>query len=374
MADLRWGLCYWTAFRQTLGRPQLHVCRDGGKVLGAFIWAKRRALLSRATNAANDHVPAWSMAAPALDAALAGSLVQHVFEHVAVVDFGPLYEEGDFYQHLTRAAASGGAWCTSAPRQPEAVAYFDAPWSENRKLLPSKALSNTARSRRQLEQLGTLEFSVVSGDEQLQPLLSECFALEAQGWKGRTGSPIAAAADTVAFYTSLAHEYARTGALALYTLRLNGRLIAFEYCLRSGGRLDLLKISHAEDLERLSPGNVLRLMTYEHEVETRGQLRLHLGRVSEWKLRWGTGVQGRRTVTLYRPGFSGRSAFIGGPGLRTAAKNALERLGMRRPAASAVSTESAAPAGATPAALSLTAPERGVDAVFGRTGRLGTRG
>src|SRR5439155_1287392 len=76
------------------------------------------------------------------------------------------------------------------------------------------------------------------------------------------------------------------GRLALYTLRLNSTLIAFEYCLRHNGRIDLLKLSYHPDFGRYSPNNALRFLLLQRELESGGVRSYHMGLVSEWKARW----------------------------------------------------------------------------------------
>ena len=59
----------------------------------------------------------------------------------------------------------------------------------------------------------------------------------------------------------------------------------------AGRRIDMLKISYSPDLARYSPANVLRLLILKTEIE-RGSITIyHMGRSSEWKLRWANRVE-----------------------------------------------------------------------------------
>ena len=65
--------------------------------------------------------------------------------------------------------------------------------------------------------------------------------LEASGWKGARGTAIAQSPQTRGFYSELARWASRSGALALLTLKLDGRAVAFHYGLEHGERFFLLK-------------------------------------------------------------------------------------------------------------------------------------
>jgi len=249
------------------------------------------------------------------------------------VDVGPLYTNGACYRAIVQAAeANGWPWFQSAGH-PEAVARLEGRWESARTRLSASVLRNTTRRLRQLRDMGPVTFAVVDGGSALTATLRESFELEGLGWKGTRGTPIAASDDTRRFYTELAGRYASLGRLALYTLRLETRLIAFQYCVRSGPRLDVLKESYAPDLARLSPGNVLRYLTFEHELRDGTALHFHMGRARDWKKDWTTHLEPRTYVRVYG-GTLSALACTAGPRFRAAVKGLLHRTGLRpQPAA-----------------------------------------
>ena len=138
--------------------------------------------------------------------------------------------------------------------------------------------------------------------------------------------------DTLRFYTDLAHAAADQGFLALYSLHLDGRLVAFDYALRTHDRGDSLKCGYAPDLARCSPGNVLSYLTLGSEIE-RGLGTYHYGRFDDWKQRWSTRLDPLIRLRIYRPGLSG--LLLQAP---PAIRAGLRRVGWLRTLASRVRT------------------------------------
>jgi CelD/BcsL family acetyltransferase involved in cellulose biosynthesis len=107
---------------------------------------------------------------------------------------------------------------------------------------------------------GPIEFKIVTGGAGLGALLDEMFALEASGWKGREGTAILCNASDARFYGRLAWAAEAAGALRIATLREEGRLLAYEYCVVGGGRVLAMKVGYDERRARLQPGHLVALM------------------------------------------------------------------------------------------------------------------
>jgi CelD/BcsL family acetyltransferase involved in cellulose biosynthesis len=92
----------------------------------------------------------------------------------------------------------------------------------------------------------------------VEPLLRECFELEAAGWKGRVGGAVLNDPTAWRFFVCQAQRLAETWQLAIAVLRHEGRLVAFEYGWQTRGVRGVLKIGYDETYARLSPGQLLR--------------------------------------------------------------------------------------------------------------------
>jgi CelD/BcsL family acetyltransferase involved in cellulose biosynthesis len=172
-----------------------------------------------------------------------------------VLRLGDVPEDGAAHALLAAFAHAGlpvGVWHSA--RSPYVLLpSTPGAWQGPRKR-DHKALR---RRRRRLEERGHVTIERIGQGEALGATLAECFALELRGWKGRHGTAIAQDPRTLGFYSDLARTAARSGQLALYVLRLDGRIIAFQLGLAHAGRYLALKPGYDEALHELSPGQLL---------------------------------------------------------------------------------------------------------------------
>jgi len=108
---------------------------------------------------------------------------------------------------------------------------------------------------------GEYRFEAFRSPDEIQRLLPECFTLENKGWKGNSGSILRRGMDS--FYLQQAVLLAGTGNLTVYTLRLRGELIAFQYCYVAKGHVFVQKLSYDPDVREYAPGQVLQLFINE---------------------------------------------------------------------------------------------------------------
>lgn len=332
-----WMRCFWDAFGDGgQGPVLLSAFQDGRLVAVLPLWQAGR-LLRSWSPVSNFHSPALVFASEQPPAGAAAGFLDRLLASGNVVDAGRTQPAAEFRAALLEAARSRRLPVVESAVESDAIIELRGPWEAFRRSLSQNLETTTSRHHRQLQKLGELVFEEITGGDRLAPVLQECFRLEAAGWKANQGSPILSRQDTLRFYTDLAHRGANAGALAVYALRLDGKLIAFEYCLRAGQRIDMLKISYAPELARYSPGNVLRYLILKTEVE-RGRIAIyHMGRSSDWKLRWANRVDPIVRLRIYGPGARARLACWGarlrlllrecGP-LRTAVRRARSMGGM----------------------------------------------
>lgn len=182
---------------------------------------------------------------------------------------------------------------------------------------------------------GPLDFAIVTGGPRLGALLEEMFALEAAGWKGRAGNAILCKEEDRRFYTALGHEAADAGALRIATLRDGGRLLAYEYCIVSGGSVLAMKVGYDEGRARLQPGHMAALLNIAdacadpdlgwYDMLGNGM------RVADYKRRFATDYRTLYRIRLFAPTPLGRllyAAFRAKPAAR-----ALRNRFRRRPSA-----------------------------------------
>lgn len=326
--DALWMECYWSAFAKKDEDLVVHALFYDDQLVAAVPLLRRAGLLPAWSHVGNAHSSYWSIALDENRLDAVGRVLEHLLSTVAVLDVRPTHSNGPIARSLVAAARERGL--RVAVEEYSADALMDVPgsWEQCRQSLSKNLRSDTPRKLRGLQKLGTLEFAEVGEGATLDGVLEECYRLETLGWKGQTGSPISSRPDTLRFYTELAHAAGRAGRFALYTLRLDGRLIAFEYCLRAQRTIEMMKLSFDPALSSQSPGNVLRFLLLEKEAAKGEIATYHMGPpadASGWKLRWATRVEPLARLRVYAPQMKAALSYHLGPHLRATLKRS-ERL------------------------------------------------
>lgn len=172
----------------------------------------------------------------------------------------------------------------------------------------AKFRANLRRRRRRLAEQGEVKYVVLDGKnaQALDVGLADFFDIEASGWKGKGGTAIAQRPELVGFYTQLARDAAKRGALALGFLELNGKRIAAHLSLIQAGRHFLLKLGYDEAFHEFSPGQQLVHDAIEDACK-RGLVEFDfLGPFMEWKADWETGFRTHAWLSIFRPTQQGR--------------------------------------------------------------------
>ncbi|MGN6593523.1 MAG: GNAT family N-acetyltransferase [Terriglobales bacterium] len=165
---------------------------------------------------------------------------------------------------------------------------LESAWPQIEAAFRSELRANYRRRRKRLEALGSLQLTAVNEPQALHQHLADCLALEQAGWKGAHGTAMLDSPGTTRFYQKLAFRLAARGQLRIFCLRLNQRLIAFEYCCLDPytRRLYSLKIAYDETLRACSPGSVLRWLLLQHAHAAGFASYEMLGEDAHWKADW----------------------------------------------------------------------------------------
>ena len=161
---------------------------------------------------------------------------------------------------------------------------YEQSWSSNHRSAVKRSLKKIARA-------GCVSIERVQqpDDDQLASLLTRCFEIEQQGWKGAEGTAILSVEGMRDFYLAEARLVRDLGTLDLWLLKLDGEIIAFEYCHFSKGTSFSHKLSFDPRYGHLSPGRILRyhqLRAYHDDPQA--HLFDMLGELSRSKASWAT--------------------------------------------------------------------------------------
>lgn len=184
--------------------------------------------------------------------------------------------------HLLRQSVGGSIALTDVLHDWPA---YQASWSGNHRAAVKKGV-------KRLEAMGDLQAECFrSGDEaELDSILESCFRLEDRTWKGESGTSIIKS-EMQDYFRKEARNMMRSGMLHLWQLKLNGELIAFEYCPVAKGVVFSNKISFDPEYSRNSPGNVIRFFQHEfYQQQSEYRLFDMMGITCTNKAKWATRV------------------------------------------------------------------------------------
>jgi len=174
--------------------------------------------------------------------------------------------------------------------------------------LDGKFRQNLRRRRRRMAEQGEVQYALVDAKDgkALDTALADLFEIEASGWKGREGTAIALRPELVGFYTQIARDAARRGALALGTVRLAGKVVAAHLSVVHGRRHFLIKIGYDESLHEYSPGQQMVSEAIRDSCARGLQEFDFLGPCMDWKLDWESQLRTHLWLTIFRPSRKGK--------------------------------------------------------------------
>jgi CelD/BcsL family acetyltransferase involved in cellulose biosynthesis len=197
----------------------------------------------------------------------------------------------------------------------------------------SKFRANLRRRRRRLAEQGEVRYAHVDGKDaaQLDAGLADFFDIEASGWKGRGKSAIALDPRLVGFYTQIARDAARRGALQLAFIECGGKRVAGHLALQHAGGFYLVKVGYDETYREFSPGQQLA----RDAIASACALGLRefdfLGPDMDWKDDWEPKLRTHTWLTIFRPTRAGRlvygARFVAWPVAKALAERVRERFG-----------------------------------------------
>jgi CelD/BcsL family acetyltransferase involved in cellulose biosynthesis len=298
---------WFDAWESAFGRGRLEILavRAGGRLAGLLPLERRRASRRSPTN---PHTPEFRVLAE--DEAAAHALGKALF------DAGPPYvrlEYLDAEETAFRAVLDAGERAgyrllvRTISRSPYIVCR--ASLDEHLRSLSRNLRHDVQRRLRRLGESGAVSLEVHHGDERLDVLLAEGFAIEQSGWKRKRGTAIASDPATRMFYTRVARWAASMGWLRLAFLRLDGRALAFQFDLETATRYYSLKIGYDPAFEGFSPGKLLAHAMVARAVVRGLESYELLGTNEQWKDRWTDDFRERRRIDAFSPSPVGRLAW-----------------------------------------------------------------
>jgi CelD/BcsL family acetyltransferase involved in cellulose biosynthesis len=314
-----WFSAWWEAFGS--GRWEILVARRGEQLAGVMPLVRSRYGLASPTNW---HSPEFGPVAE--DKEAKRSLIEDALSRAhGRLDLSFLRGETPPVRWISEAARKRDYWVIVRTLERSPYVELEGEWDEYERRLPSKRRADLRRRRRRLGELGSYGFECDDGSERLPELLAEGIDVEAAGWEGRDGTPIAAQHETRLFYERVAQWAADGGYLRLFFLRLDGKAIAFAFCLIDSQSLSVLKIGFDPSHARFAPGLLLTREMLMYAFETRLHTYEFLGNVEPYKLIWTEHCRDRVRLQAFPRTTAGFANYLVWKHGRAIVKRALRR-------------------------------------------------
>ena len=187
---------------------------------------------------------------------------------------------------------------------------LDESWMDPEQKISSSWRSSLRRSRRKAEDMGQLEFEIVSPKpNELPRLLAESLRIEASNWKGRNGSALLSDMGRRQFFEHYTATACERGILRMCFLKIAGVAAATQIAVECGGAFWLLKVGYDENFARCSPGNLLMLESLRYAAKRGLRTYEFLGSAEPWTEMWTDRVRPCVSVWAYPNNFRGAAAL-----------------------------------------------------------------
>jgi CelD/BcsL family acetyltransferase involved in cellulose biosynthesis len=175
-------------------------------------------------------------------------------------------------------------------------------------LLPKRRREDLRRAARRAERLGGASLVVHEPSaNEVDGLFEIAVSIEAESWKGRSGTALVSDVRRAAFYRRYARLAAEAGELRVALLRIDGEAAAMQLAVERDEGFWLLKIGYDERFADASPGQLLMLETLRWSAG-RGLARYEfLGQSAPWTQAW-TRLE-RQCAAVYAYPASPRGGF-----------------------------------------------------------------
>ena len=183
-------------------------------------------------------------------------------------------------------------------------------YEESTSGLTTKYRRNNRRKLKNLQQLGTVNFSSARNFPDLKSAFDDFVDTEASSWKGRAGTALRYDDARRKFYEDLLVRFGVAGQCVIDVLTLDGKPIAAQFAIISGATYNLLKIGYDSAFSAHSPGVLLldwTLREYSGHPTIR-QISFVTG--ARWNDDWAPSKLAVFDHYLYRPTAKGVVVFV----------------------------------------------------------------
>jgi len=308
------------------GRARLFAIGDIGerRAMAAFVqrgWFPKRLFLMGAEELGE----ATDVACSGQEAA--EEIAKAIIKAGLPIRLGHFPAQSDFATALRTIAGKSGAVLT-APVNGAPFIPLDPSWVRPVEHFNTRRRSDLRRMRRKAEAIGEIEFKILSpAPENVDTLLGQAIAVEAEGWKARSGTAIAHNRRQELFFRRYAQLASQEGILRICFMKIGGEFAAMQIAVECDNGFWLLKIGYDERFAKCSPGNLLLLETVRYAAAN-GLARFEfLGKSAPWTRLWTEDERPNIRLRYYPSNLSGYIA-LGIDGAEIAIRRIRSKLGL----------------------------------------------
>jgi CelD/BcsL family acetyltransferase involved in cellulose biosynthesis len=164
------------------------------------------------------------------------------------------------HSHLLRADTPGAFPFETTTSEPCSALELPASTERLHQTLPAKMVHNLKYYERRARRAGSLSYSLADS-RSLEEHADALLELHAERWVSRGGEGVLSSKPVQDWHRETIERLERAGLLRMHGLRLNGRLVAVNYCLADphdhGGAMYYYIGGFDPELSSLSPGTLL---------------------------------------------------------------------------------------------------------------------
>jgi CelD/BcsL family acetyltransferase involved in cellulose biosynthesis len=152
--------------------------------------------------------------------------------------------------------------------------------------MPPRFRTSLRSARRRLQEAHQVEFGLHQRAEELPAALETLFRNHASRWQAKGQGGVFVDARKREFYARLSPALLASGMLRFFYLKLDGEIVAQEYCFEHDGTVMLLQEGFDYRFADRNVGNALRGFVFEHLIAQGAKVYDFLAGVSRHKQNW----------------------------------------------------------------------------------------
>lgn len=202
--------------------------------------------------------------------------------------------------------------CYSVPHGSSSYIQCKQNYTDTVAHITSKFKRNLSRLERKAEKQGDLCYqsfrcSQPENIKQFPTQLDTFLQVEADSWKADTHTAIIFDHDAVNFYQSLCENFTQPDSCVINRLQIGDEVIAVQFGIQVGNRLNLLKIGFRQKYKSVGPGNIILSRTLKSAIE-QGVEVVSTTTAPPWADKWKSDSQSLYRHIIFSSSLAGQAA------------------------------------------------------------------